>query len=194
MSFKISVKHLGSVIIVLAILFYNLYGFSTNKKKYDIMSLPNEYMQGINYTEYDEHGNKSSQILAKRWSYNKRWPYSITHDIEYISVKPQLKSWHLTSTKSHIYHPKDLTHIDKIEFMENVNLSLDNEFNQPITTIKTQEVEFFPNSSAIQGTNYVTLTKGNLVSSGKGLVGTLDDNKFEILSDVKTKIKFDSSN
>jgi LPS export ABC transporter protein LptC len=157
-------------------------------------SLPNEYMKDINYVEFNPDGRKLTEMTAKKWYFSKIKNQSVTYDFKYTVHKPDDRYWEMHADVGHVFHEKEISNIKKIELLDDVTLSLKNKNNKLLTKINGENVDFFPNLSRIQSKSYVHLDKESIISSGKGLIGTLDDNKFEILDDVKTTIKFDNNN
>ncbi len=147
---------------------------------------PQEYMQNLVITNYNENGLVKNVLQAQRWEFIPNNGRSNLFKPQVVLHKPNGDVWYLNSARALAWHPTIRAKITLIEMLDGVVIERPPINDATPVKIETRALQYEPDQEKISSTEFVSMQQPGLMISGYGMHGFLDRNWIELHDKITT--------
>ncbi len=147
------------------------------------------FLQGVSITRFDKNGEQTNQINAEKIEHFKIKNYSLIDAPNITLSSSSNKIWHLQASSGTLDHQSD-----NIELLGKINITQENEPSkkninsvQPVTQIKTTDLQINLNSNKIVAENAVEVGFQNLLTKASGMIADIKNDQIKLTGKVSTQ-------
>lgn len=173
------------ILSLLAVLIYSGWHFSNKTQKFQLdnetlSSIPDYMVSNLQVKQFDKQGALANQLTAPYMEHIPKGDINLLQNPHVIVAQKDESTWDIRSLKAKAFNGGE-----KITFMEDVIIHQSEVEKGSESTMKTQEITYFPKEKRASTNLLVSFERpGNFIQS-KGMNAFLDEKRIELLHQAR---------